>query len=292
MSKPSKKSRATQVQGRPTKPPPPQNMNSPKLNKSEPQPAFKAQVEAVAVMLTELLHSGLQALDERIQNLENQPQTPDYQTIFSRIDQAEARIEELISARMQPSDTAHEHEEGQVMTLLNNLTGKLNQALRANMSFQAQVRQGMQDDLVKLRKQVTGEQFTPVLKDIAAVYADYQNLLEDESISDRSRENLETLFEQLEDILNDYGAEIYRSEPGSERQARFCKIAEKKPTSIQEQHNTIVQSRKPGVRRGQMVLHHESVDVYVYDPDTAAAQPEAESGSMEDTFVDGGPGSS
>ena len=58
----------------------------------------------------------------------------------------------------------------------------------------------MQRDLDKLKEQLTGEQFNPSLKEIASTYVEYQSLLDDGSISERSRKNLHSLFEQLEDI--------------------------------------------------------------------------------------------
>lgn len=80
------------------------------------------------------------------------------------------------------------------------------------------------------------------------------------------KKNLISLFEQLEDILRDYGAEIYRSEIGSSRKTRVCKIIGKVATDQKEKHNTIALSRRPGVIRNRNVLSPEFVDVYVYDP--------------------------
>lgn len=142
---------------------------------------------------------------------------------------------------------------------------QLTQTLRENATFQIQVRQGMQQDLDNAKEQLSGEQFNPLLKEIASVYVEYQSLLDDESIAGLSRKNLHALFEQLEDILSDYGAEVCRSDVGTVRQTRICKIIGKIPTSDKEKHNTIAASKKPGVVRGRTVLYPEFVDVYVYD---------------------------
>ena len=124
----------------------------------------------------------------------------------------------------------------------------------------------MQKDLDVLKEQQSGEQFNPILKEIASMYVEYQTLLEDETISGLSKKNLKALFEQMEDLLIDYDAEITRSEVGDTRQTRSTKIIEKVSTADQEKHNTIATSRKPGVLRGRTVLYPEFVDVYVYDP--------------------------
>ena len=109
----------------------------------------------------------------------------------------------------------------------------------------------------------------------------YQVLL-DEDLSERGRKNLLSLFEQLKDLLADYDAEVIRSEVGSARQTRLCKIINKIPTSDSEKHNTIALSRKPGVMRGRTVLYQEFVDVYVYDPDLAAEESAQAPGVTED----------
>lgn len=142
----------------------------------------------------------------------------------------------------------------------------LTQALRENASFQQQVRQGMQRDLDDLRQQLSGTSFNAILKEIATMYSDYQLLLEDEEMPRRSHNNLRSLFEQMEDLLADYDAEIFVSKVGDLRPKNQCKIIEKIPTGDETLHNTIARSRKPGVVRDRLVLFHEWVDVYVYDP--------------------------
>ena len=46
---------------------------------------------------------------------------------------------------------------------------QLTQVLRENVNFQNQVRQGMYHELELLKEQLRGEQFTPILKSIAAI---------------------------------------------------------------------------------------------------------------------------
>ena len=60
---------------------------------------------------------------------------------------------------------------------------QLTQVLRENINFQNQVRQGMYDELEQLKEDRRGEQFTPILKAIAAVCVEYRSLLGDETIS-------------------------------------------------------------------------------------------------------------
>lgn len=225
------------------------------------------------------IESQLKGLNDNILGLEqavSDSKNPDFRAVFAKIDAARMSIEKLL-----PTENVHptaEAETGnsQLLTLLQSILEKqekndrqLAQSLRDNANFQIQVRQGMQRDLDKLKEQINGEQFNPILKEIASVYVEYQSLLDDETISDRSRKNLQSLFEQLEDMLSDYGAEVCRSEIGSVRQTRTCKIIEKITTGQQEKHNTIAASRKPGVVRDRSVLYPEFVDVFIYDPSLA-----------------------
>lgn len=168
-----------------------------------------------------------------------------------------------------------------VVEKLDRNDRQLTQDLRENANFRIQVRQGMQHDLDELKAQQSGEQFNPILKEIATIYSEYQVLL-DEELPPRARKNLMALFEQLEDLLADYDAEVVRSEVGSVRQTRSCKIVNKVPTANSELHNTIVISRKPGVMRGRMVLYQELVDVYIFDSTLSAA--DESTGENQDTL--------
>ena len=124
-----------------------------------------------------------------------------------------------------------------------------------------------------LREQLRSEQFNPILRSIATIYVEYQSLLDENGLSEQAGRNLDSLFEELRDILEENGAEIIRSEVGTVRQNKVCKVIKKIPTGDKAKHNTIAHSRKPGVVRDRTVLYHEYVDVYVYDP-TMAAEPE------------------
>ena len=147
---------------------------------------------------------------------------------------------------------------------------QLTQVLRENVNFQNQVRQGMQNELIQLKDQQRGEQFTPLLKEIAAVCVEYRNLLNEESISDNVRRTLQLLFDQLEDILADYGAELSVSQVGEIRKPLLTKVINTIATDDENKHNTIAKSRRPGVVRSGHPLYREYVDVYVYDASLSA----------------------
>lgn len=222
------------------------------------------------------IESQLESLNDNIFNLVQvitNNKNIDFSAIFTKIDVTRMSIEKLISMDNTQSTIKTSNLTSQLSTLLQSILEKqerndrqLAQSLRDNANFQIQVRQGMQIDLDKLKEQINGEQFNPLLKEIASVYVEYQSLLDDETISDHSRKYIQSLFEQLKDILSEYGAEVCRSEVGSVRQTKICKVIEKKSTGQSDRHNTIAASRKPGVIRDHSVLYPEFVDVFVYDP--------------------------
>lgn len=145
------------------------------------------------------------------------------------------------------------------------ISRRLIQALRENVNFQNQVRGGMQEELEIFREQQRGEQFTPILKAIAAVCVEYRTLLDDESIIGRSRRKLQLLFDELEDILADYDAEVFSSMKGEPRRALLTKVISTVATANVELHNKVARSRRPGVIRNGRPLYREYVDVYVFD---------------------------
>lgn len=226
------------------------------------------------------LNQNVADLGLEVENCKN----PDYQMIFTKIDAARSSIVRVISGI---NDTKSEESEETMRKKLTELEElireigqkqdrndrQITQTLRENANFQIQVRQGMQKELDEFRGKQNGEQFNPILKLIAGIYVDYQGLLEDETIVGRSKKNVKALFDDLEDLLNDYDAEIIRSEVGSLRKTRGNKIIEKILTGDEAKHNTIAVSRRPGVMRDRIVLSPEFIDVFVYDPSMAEAEP-------------------
>lgn len=244
------------------------------------QPITNEEAQDATELLLKAIEKQLESLNQSVVDLEQKVsacKNPDYRVVFSKIDSARCSIEKMLASvsgtQGATSDSGLAARLAKMEELIVAVTEKqdrndrqLAQTLRENANFQIQVRQGMQKDIDALKKQQSGEQFNPILKEIASMYVEYQSLLEDENVSELSRKNLKALFEQLEDLLTDYDAEIIRSEIGSVRQTRSTKIIGKVPTAEQNKHNTIALSRKPGVLRGRTVLYPEFIDVFVYDP--------------------------
>ena len=151
-----------------------------------------------------------------------------------------------------------------ILDLQNKNSRQLVQSLRENVNFQNQVRLGMQSELDTLKEQQRGEQFTPILKAVATVCVEYRKLLADEALTKKTRRTLRLMFDELEDILAEYDAEIFTSAVGEQRRPLLTKIVNTVTTADKTLHNTIARSRRPGVIRNGRPLYREFVDVYVY----------------------------
>ena len=212
-----------------------------------------------------------------------------YGPIFTKLEAVQTDLEKLLTAKPdqdEPETEAPNRLEELLQKVLEKQESndrQLVRYLRENANFQVQVRQQMQGDLDELREQQSGALFNPMLKEIASMYADYQMLLEDEGMSQKTRKNLLALFGQMEDLLLDYDAEVCASKVGEERPKHRCRIITQIPTGDKSKHNTIARSRKPGVMRGRLVLAHEFVDVYVYDPNL---DPELNDQKEDQTPID------
>ena len=162
-----------------------------------------------------------------------------------------------------------------ILELQNKNSRQLVQSLRENVNFQNQVRQGMQRELESLKEQQRGEQFTPILKAVAAVCVEYRKILTDESVSKKTRRTLSLLFDELEDILSEYDAEVFSTAIGEPRRPLLTKIVNTVATGDKKLHNTVAQSRRPGVMRNGKPLYREFVDVYVFDANAGGKKSES-----------------
>ena len=162
-----------------------------------------------------------------------------------------------------------------ILELQNKNSRQLVQSLRENVNFQSQVRQGMQKELETLKEQQRGEQFTPILKSIATVCVEYRKLLTDDAVPKRMRRTLSLMFDELEDILSEYDAEVFSSAIGEQRRPLLTKIVNTVATNDKNLHNTIARSRRPGVIRNGKPLYREFVDVYVFDGNAGGKKSES-----------------
>ena len=152
-----------------------------------------------------------------------------------------------------------------------NLEQKVIQTLRENSNFQIQVRQNMQKELEDAKKKLSGDIFIPLLKEIAELYVEWQDVLNDMEDGVAKRK-VRGIFEVLEEMLEEYGCDFGTSEVDSKRKTKYSKLKNKIPTGCKEKHETIAKSYNPWIVKEPFVLYPEYVDVYAYDPSCAAGE--------------------
>lgn len=144
------------------------------------------------------------------------------------------------------------------------LERKVIQTLKENANFQIQVRQNMQKELEAAKKRLSGDIFIPLLKEIAELYVEWQDVLNDLDDSVAKRKVL-GIFEVLQEMLEEYGCEFGTSDIDSKRKPKYSKLKNKVPTGRKEKHETVAKSHNPWIAKEPFVLYPEFVDVYVYD---------------------------
>jgi len=180
------------------------------------QPVGSEGAHDITESLLKAIEKQLKTLNQSVADLEQEVsacKNPDYRVIFSKIDSARCSIEKMLASVGGTQGVADDGDLAAKIAKMEELIAavaekqdrndrQLAQTLRENANFQIQVRQGMQKDIDALKEQQSGEQFNPILKEIASMYVEYQSLLGDESILNLSRKNLKALFEQMEDLLS------------------------------------------------------------------------------------------
>lgn len=160
------------------------------------------------------------------------------------------------------------------------LENKVIQTLKENKVFQTQVRQGMQQEIEEARKKLKGEIFIPLLKEIAELYMENRDVVNDME-SGIPQKKVRAVFEIMEEMLEEYGCEIGESEIGSKRKPKSSKIRKTIPTGIKDKQETVAKSYNPWIIKEPFVIYPEYVDVYVYDPNMKE-ETESDNGDKAD----------
>lgn len=218
-------------------------------------------------------------------------------SILQKIEDLEIAVHESREKQDQDNEQRAEYVKEKMNTLESaiNEVGKkqakndrqLAQYIKENANFQVQVRQGMQEELEELRKEQKGDHFNLILKELSEIFSVYKPLLLGGTDSGKLQKNIAAMFDQIQELLEDYEAEVFVSEIGEERKNRFSKIIKKVPTGEKEKHNTVVRSVRPGVRKGKVVLSEEYIDVFVFDESLMKVQEERRKGGVNPDEVAG-----
>ena len=107
-----------------------------------------------------------------------------------------------------------------------------------------------------------GRAFDDVLRNIASIYIDYEDLPEIVG-NEKARKRINYMLMDILQVLESYGVEIQKSIQGEERKLRLTKTAEYIETDNPELYGKIARSKRTGFRRENDALIKELVAVYI-----------------------------
>lgn len=133
----------------------------------------------------------------------------------------------------------------------------------------------MQDELDAYHKADRGHAFDSILSAIARIYGNNETLV-DEIADPKTKKHVKYMLLDILDLLEEYGVQRLKSNPGDKRNPRHCQVLERIPTDDPTLHDTIVASHNSGFYMENRTIIKEMVDIYLYEcPTTPEYKEEA-----------------
>ena len=133
----------------------------------------------------------------------------------------------------------------------------------------------MQDELDAYHKAERGHAFDDILTAIARIYDNNETLV-DEIADLKTQKHVKYMLLDILDLLEEYGVQRLKSNPGDKRNTRHCQVLERIPTDDPALHDTIVASHNSGFYMENRTIIKEMVDIYLYErPAAPEVQKEA-----------------
>lgn len=133
----------------------------------------------------------------------------------------------------------------------------------------------MQDELDAYHKVDRGHAFDSILSVIARIYGNNETLV-DEIADPKTKKHVKYMLLDILDLLEEYGVQRLKSNPGDKRNTRHCQVLERIPTDDPALHDTIVASHNSGFYMENRTIIKEMVDIYLYEcPATLEVKEEA-----------------
>lgn len=133
----------------------------------------------------------------------------------------------------------------------------------------------MQDELDTYHKADRGHAFDSILSAIARIYSNNETLV-DEITDPKTQKHVKYMLLDILDLLEEYGVQRLKSNPGDRRNTRHCQVLERIPTDAPALHDTIVASHNSGFYMENRTIIKEMIDIYLYErPTTPEVKEEA-----------------
>lgn len=134
----------------------------------------------------------------------------------------------------------------------------------------------MQDELDAYHKADRGHAFDGILSAIARIYGNNETLV-NEIADPKTQKHVKYMLLDILDLLEEYGVQRLKSNPGDKRNTRHCQVLERIPTDDPALHDTVVASHNSGFYMGNRTIVKEMVDIYLYErpstPEVEEATP-------------------
>ena len=130
----------------------------------------------------------------------------------------------------------------------------------------------MQDELDAYHKADRGHAFDGILSAIARIYGNNETLV-NEIADPKTQKHVKYMLLDILDLLEEYGVQRLKSNPGDKRNTRHCQVLERIPTDDPALHDTVVASHNSGFYMENRTIVKEMVDIYLYErPSTLEAE--------------------
>lgn len=132
----------------------------------------------------------------------------------------------------------------------------------------------MQEELDEYHKVDRGRAFDVILSAIARIYGNNETLVKE--ITDaKTQKHVRYLLLDLLDLLEEYGVQRIKSNPGDKRNTRHSQVLERIPTNDEAKHDTVAKSHNSGFFIDNRTIIKETVDVYLFDSESKVQAQES-----------------
>ena len=145
-------------------------------------------------------------------------------------------------------------------------------SLDENEEFRTLSKLTLQKNVSLLEDQVKMNQFNRILRPLSSLYSNYEFMLDAPIDEKKTRSNIEGILEELEALLDEYGAEKVTAKVGDEFNPLLFKIAKKVETNDPNLDKKVAAVKACGWKKDRIVFVPLRADMYVYVEQAASSE--------------------
>lgn len=213
---------------------------------------------------------------------------------LSGLDQKLARVEALAVGAQDEAKALGDGLSRQMDAMrgsIDALTTRNVDVMRQNMEFTNTSARRWTKELEEYRALFRDSAYDSIWKELGEIYINILKHLNRKKDPDLTRELEFCALEPIQELLEENGITIFRTEPGQKRSFRRTKSRSQRPTGDEQLNACVVRSILPGFARGNLCLIPEAVESYIYQEGYVEAPqeepspelaPEAAAGAQPD----------